>query len=195
MVLSSEKQLSVQGSFSCNCALAADRWGRREGRRTTVPCSLTTASSHLHPGEAEALMTPFSFNLDPQAAAPPPNNSQALPAPGTCRKAHLPTRNRKGFLWSPRSAHQKSRPRAPMRVGTVAGRAGWNPLHGWEPPFPDGCAWGWEGEGRAGRGLPASSAKTESKSGRNSWEGSFVSERPPRSSNKGRKYSHYSQKG
>lgn len=180
----------------CPCSRQVGEAGREEDNCSMLPHhSVLPPASRNTRGEAEDLMTPFSFNLDPQAAAPPPNNSQALPAPGTCRKAHLPTRNRKGFLWSPRSAHQKSRPRAPMGVGTVAGRAGWNPLHGWEPPFPDGCAWGWEGEGRAGRGLPASSAKTESKSGRNSWEGSFVSERPPRSSNKGRKYSHYSQKG
>lgn len=48
-----------------------------------------------------------------------------------------------------------------MGMGTVAGRAGWNPLHGWEPPFPDGCAWRWgarggkEKEGPAEDCLPA----------------------------------------
>lgn len=50
-------------------------------------------------------------------------------------------------------------------------------------------------EERASLGKPASSAKTESKSGRSSWGETFISKCPPRSSNKVRKHSHYSQKG
>lgn len=80
----------------CPCSGQVGEAGREEDNCSMLPHhSVLPPASRNTRGEAEDLMTPFSFNLDPQAAAPPPNNSQALQLLGPAGKLTSPQETEK----------------------------------------------------------------------------------------------------
>lgn len=148
-------------------------------------------------GEARDLTTPFRVTLDPRAAAQKPphpsNNSRALPALGMYTElAHLPNKKQKKspLLFTRKAGHKPTRewvlpltPLAgtPCRAGSHLGLRA--------------VARGWEGMVRREEGQPGRVPPTRSVPLLRLRASVGGTNYPHQSSDKGRKYSHYSQKG